>query len=317
MQIAIDYEVLFTKMLDGFALCEMLYDPAGQANDFRYLMVNPAFEKITGLKNAVGKTVKELIPSIEPFWINTYADVVKTGRAICVENEVAALGVIFTVVAYKTGENHFAAVFADVTHQRKAERHLKQMKVNLEDAYEATIEGWSRALDMRDEETEGHSQRVTEMTLKLCRVLGLGDDSLDFVRYGALLHDIGKIGVPDIILKKPGPLNTEEWEIMRQHPSLAFELISPIAFLRPALNIPLYHHERWDGRGYLHGLKGKAIPIEARAFSVVDIYDALTNDRPYRKAWSKEKALNQLKAEREGALDPEIVKIFLEQQGGG
>ena len=183
-------------------------------------------------------------------------------------------------------------------------------------AYEKTIEGWSRALDLRDKETEGHTQRVTEMTLRLARAMGLSESELIHIRRGALLHDIGKMGVPDSILLKPDQLTAEEWEAMRKHPSLACEMLLPIEYLRPALDIPYCHHEKWDGTGYPRGLKGKAIPLSARIFAIVDVYDALTNDRPYRKAWTREKTLDYIKEQASKHFDPSIVQIFLilEQQ---
>jgi putative nucleotidyltransferase with HDIG domain len=151
-------------------------------------------------------------------------------------------------------------------------------------AYDATIEGWSRAMDLRDRETEGHSQRVAETTVQLARLLGLPDQNLVHVRRGALLHDIGKMGVPDEILQKVGPLTDAEWVVMRRHPVMAYEMLAHIRYLEPALEIPYCHHEKWDGSGYPRGLQGDRIPLAARVFAVVDVYDALTANRPYRPA---------------------------------
>ncbi|MDP1713349.1 MAG: PAS domain S-box protein [Anaerolineales bacterium] len=178
-------------------------------------------------------------------------------------------------------------------------------------AYDATIEGWSRALDLRDKETEGHSQRVTALTLKLARASGMTEAELVHVRHGALLHDIGKMGVPDHILLKPGSLTDEEWVAMRKHPQLAFELLSPIAYLRDALDIPYCHHEKWDGTGYPRGLKGEQIPLSARIFAIVDAWDALRSDRPYRVAWSREKVIEHIKAGSGSHFDPQVVDAFL------
>jgi putative nucleotidyltransferase with HDIG domain len=158
-------------------------------------------------------------------------------------------------------------------------------------AYDANVRGWGLALDLRDKETEGHTLRVEELSVKLARQMGIQGDALMYLRWGALLHDIGKMGIPDHILLKPGPLDDDEWVIMRTHPVKACELLEPISFLRPALDIPHYHHERWDGTGYPDGLKGVEIPLPARIFAVVDVWDALTSDRPYRPAWPEEKAL--------------------------
>src|SRR4030095_309227 len=148
--------------------------------------------------------------------------------------------------------------------------------------YDSTIEGWSRALDLRDRETEGHTIRVTEMTLKIARIAGMADAELVHLKRGALLHDIGKMGIPDAILLKPDKLETEEWVIMRRHPVYAYELLLPIEYLQPSLDIPYCHHEKWDGSGYPRGLKGEQIPLAARLFAVIDVWDALRSDRPYR-----------------------------------
>lgn len=181
-------------------------------------------------------------------------------------------------------------------------------------AYDTTLEGWSHALDLRDKETEGHTQRVTEMTLKLARKLGISDAELVHLRRGALLHDIGKMGVPDNILLKPGALTEEEWVIMKKHPVYAYELLYPIPFLRKALDIPYCHHEKWDGSGYPNGLKRDEIPLSARIFAVIDVWDALTSDRPYRKAWSREKTREHILAGSGSHFDPRVVEAFLQMR---
>jgi PAS domain S-box-containing protein len=189
---------------------------------------------------------------------------------------------------------------------------LQRSNSNLAAAYETTIEGWSRALDLRDKETEGHSKRVTEMTMQLGRVLGLSDEEILNVRHGALLHDIGKMGVPDHILLKPGSLTDEEWEIMKRHPVYAYDLLYPIKQLHSALDIAYCHHENWDGSGYPRGLKGTQIPLAARIFAVVDVWDALRSDRPYRKGWPDDKALEHIRSLSGKQFDPQVVEAFLE-----
>ena len=179
-------------------------------------------------------------------------------------------------------------------------------------AYDETIEGWATALELRDMETEGHSRRVTDLTIELAQKLGINDkDELLNIRYGALLHDIGKIGVPDNILNKPGKLTEEEWETMKMHPTLAFKWFSSIEYLKPALTIPYCHHERWDGTGYPRGLKAEEIPFAARIFAVIDVWDALLSDRPYRKAWTKEDTLKHIQNESGKHFDPRVVEEFL------
>jgi HD-GYP domain-containing protein (c-di-GMP phosphodiesterase class II) len=178
-------------------------------------------------------------------------------------------------------------------------------------AYDETIEGWSRAMELRDRETEGHTRRVTELTVELAQRMGLPDEMIVHIRRGVMLHDVGKIGVPDNILHKPGPLTEPEMEIMRRHSRLAYELIAPIAYLQPALDIPYCHHEKWDGTGYPRGLKGDQIPQTARLFAVVDVYDALTSDRPYRRHWTEQKAVHYILAQSGKHFDPAVVELFL------
>jgi len=190
--------------------------------------------------------------------------------------------------------------------------NLQHSNNELFQAYDATIEGWSHALDLRDKETEGHSLRVTEMTLDLARKFSFTDEQLIYIRWGALLHDIGKMGIPDSILLKPDKLSDQEWERMKQHPVFAFEMLSPITYLKSSLDIPYCHHEKWDGTGYPRALKGEVIPLAARLFAVVDVWDALRSDRPYRKAWTIEKTLEHIKSLSGTHFDPKVVEYFLE-----
>ena len=186
----------------------------------------------------------------------------------------------------------------------------------LQQSYDATLQGWVHALDLRDKETEGHTLRVTELTLRLAREMGMSEAELEHARRGALLHDIGKIGVPDRILLKPEALTEEEWEIMRKHPVYVYELLSPIMYLRPALDIPYYHHEKWDGTGYPRGLKGEQIPLAARIFAVVDVWDALQFDRPYRKAWPEQQMREYIQEQAGIHFDPQVVEMFLRLKNG-
>ena len=188
---------------------------------------------------------------------------------------------------------------------------LQKSNLELSLGYDQTIVGWSKTLEMRDDETEGHSQRVADLTVKLARAMGVDADELVHFRRGALLHDIGKMNIPDAILLKPGKFNDEEWGIMKMHTEYAYEFLSPISFLKPALDIPRYHHEKWDGSGYQAELKGTQIPLAARVFAVVDVYDALLSDRPYRKAWPKEKIIDHIKSQSGSHFDPEIVDTFI------
>ena len=179
-------------------------------------------------------------------------------------------------------------------------------------AYDATLEGWSLALEMRDHDTDEHTNRVTELTVALARRMGISESELDNIRRGALLHDIGKMGIPDAILRKPDVLSESEWETMKTHPELAYQFLSKIDYLNSAIDIPLCHHEKWDGTGYPRSLKGEEIPLIARIFAVVDVFDALISDRPYRKAWQREIALDYIRNQSGKHFDPKAVEEFLE-----
>ena len=190
-------------------------------------------------------------------------------------------------------------------------RDLQKTNVELSMAYDATIEGLSRALDLRDKETEKHTQRVSETTVKLAAQLGVADANLVHIRRGAILHDIGKVAIPDRILFKPGPLAEDEWNVMRRHPGIAVDLLSSVSYLTPALEIPHWHHEKWDGTGYPDHLQGETIPYSARLFALVDVYDALTSNRPYRGAWSKQDTLHYIESQAGKHFDPAIVPKFV------
>ena len=210
-----------------------------------------------------------------------------------------------------SGWQEFQASSRNITERKEAEEQLQHAHADLQDAYDRTIEGWVRALDLRDRETEGHTQRVTNMTEKLARGLGYTDEEIVHIRRGALLHDMGKMGIPDEILQKPGPLTDDEWVIMRRHPEMAHQMLSKIQYLKEAIIIPYYHHERWDGSGYPHKLKGEEIPLQARMFAVVDVWDALTSDRPYRKRMPQNEVIEYLHKEAGRLFDPQVVEKFI------
>jgi PAS domain S-box-containing protein len=219
----------------------------------------------------------------DPEWLQ-FLDTVATDAAIAIDN---------------------AVLFED----------LQRLNRELVIAYDATLEGWGRALELRDEETEGHTERVTELTLRLARAMGVSETDLVHIRRGSFLHDIGKIGIPDRVLFNTEALTEEEREVMRLHPVYAFRILQPIRFLRPALDIPYCHHEHWDGSGYPRGLKGEQIPLAARIFSVVDVWDALTSNRRYHPGWSKEEAREHVRAGAGTQFDPAAVEAFLRLVG--
>jgi PAS domain S-box-containing protein len=236
----------------------------------------------------------------------TNENTAKDGRSIILETSgTPILDEDGTLLGYRGTDT-------DITERKKSEEALKKSAEDLREAYDATLQGWSNALELRESATAGHSQRVVLLSLEIAKVLKFNEVELANIQRGALLHDIGKMGIPDIILLKPGPLTEDEWGIMRQHPLLAYQMLSKIPYLTPSLDIPHYHHEKWDGTGYPHGLKGEEIPIAARIFAVVDVWDALTSDRPYRVAWSNKKALDYIKTQSGFHFDPRIVEIFVE-----
>lgn len=211
----------------------------------------------------------------------------------------------------------------DITAMKELENELRKLNrelvervdartLELANAYDHMLEGFARALELRDKETEGHSRRVTENSLKLAQRLGIEGQALEEIRSGAILHDIGKISIPDSILHKPGRLTPEERRIVEEHPLTAYKLLSPIAFLKKALEIPYCHHEKWDGTGYPRGLKGEEIPLAARIFAVVDVWDALSNDRSYNKAWPREQIIEYFVEQSGKHFDPQIAGLFLE-----
>lgn len=290
--------------------------------DGRMLYVSPASKTILGYtpEELIGKMSFDLVHEedrehiqgmfrqapMNTTYTATYRAQHKDGHYIWLETSARA------ILDRNTNEvTEIQSASRDVTARKRAEEELQLAHNQLREAYEKTIEGWVRALDLRDRETEGHTQRVTELTLKVAAQVGFTDEEMSHIKRGALLHDMGKIAIPDEILQKPGPLSEVEWEKMRQHPMYAYEMLSPIAYLHPALEIPFYHHERWNGTGYPHGLKGEQIPLSARLFAIVDVWDALCSDRPYRKKLPREQVIAYLK-EKSGILfDPKLVEIFL------
>ncbi len=290
----------------------------------RFLYVSPAVRSMLGYewRDLLGKAALDLIhpedlakikvmlrvrPRNNSIYTLSYRARQKNGDYVWLETSARA------ILDEQTGallEVHAAS--RDITERKRAEGALQDAHYELQEAYDRTIEGWIRALDLRDRETEGHTQRVTEMVLRVAGALGLPESDIVHIRRGALLHDIGKIAIPDEITKKTGPLSDKEWGEMRKHPTYAFEMLSPITYLRPALDIPYCHHERWDGSGYPRGLKGEQIPLTARMFAIVDVWDALITDRPYRKASSQEEVVAYLKKEAGQLFDPHLVELFLD-----
>lgn len=196
----------------------------------------------------------------------------------------------------------------------KTNLELERAYMELGIAYEATLRGWVVALEKRDKETEGHTRRVTVLTQRLAQKMGVDRESLEHITRGAMLHDVGKMAISDVILRKEGKLTAEERVIMEKHPVYAYEMLHTIEFLHPAIDIPYYHHEKWDGTGYPHGLKGEEIPFAARVFAVIDVWDALTSKRPYHEAKPYEEVRRMIKADSGKHFDPQVVEAFLDME---
>lgn len=308
------HKVLFEHMIDGLAYCRIIYEQ-GQAVDWEYVSVNPAFELQTGLRDVADRRASELIPGIHtsnPHLLETYARVARTQQHERFEEYLPGLDMWFDLSVYSFEPHTFVAVFQNTTTKKKLIHELEKANSEILHYYDETLQSWSKALEYRDKETIGHSLRVVELAADLARAMGFGDGELVEFRRGALLHDIGKMGVSDVILHKPGKLDAEEIELMRQHPQIAYDILYPIEFLEGcALDIPYCHHELWDGSGYPRGLKGHEIPQCARLFTVVDVFDAMTSVRPYRIALSKKFTLEYIQAKSGELYDPTIVDAFV------
>ena len=293
------------------------------STDGRMLYVSPASKTILDYEpeELTGSISFNLIHKEDRPWVTrlfekrtgktsytiAYRALHKDGHYVWLESSARA------IFDRNTGEiTEIQTASRDITERKNSEEALQIAHNRLQEAYEKTIEGWVRALDLRDHEIEGHTQRVTELTLRVAAKLGFSDEEMVHIKRGALLHDMGKMAIPDEILQKPGPLNESEWEKMRQHPVYAFEMLSNIAYLHPALEIPFFHHERWDGSGYPRGLKGEDIPLAARMFAIVDVWDALSSDRPYRKKLPHKQVIAYLREKSGTLFETKLVNIFLE-----
>jgi len=293
------------------------------ASDGKVLYVSPASETILGYKpeELTGTISFDIVHADDRAFVKnlfngnqfsvsntvTYQALHKSGHYVWLESSTRA---ILDPKTETLSEIQIAS--RDITERKISEKALQDAHGDLQEAYQRTIEGWVRALDLRDRETEGHTQRVTELTIKVAKARGFSDEELTHIRRGALLHDMGKMGIPDEILQKPGPLDEAEWEKMRRHPVYAYEMLSPITYLHPALDIPYCHHERWDGSGYPRGLKGEEIPLVARLFAIVDVWDALCSDRPYRKKMPQQEVIAYLREKSGQLFEPSLVDLFLE-----
>jgi PAS domain S-box-containing protein len=239
-------------------------------------------------------------------WMHRDGRVIWTEQRISVHKSSDGRPVEIHGIARNITVRHLAEIEGEKLAAEKDEIIRK-----LSQSFEKTIEGWALSLELRDRDSQGHSMRVADLTVRTAAALGVSGEALDQIRRGALLHDIGKLGIPDSILQKPGPLTENEWFVMRIHPAYAYQILDPIEFLRPSIDIPYYHRERWDGSGYPHGLQGEKIPLPARIFAVVDVWEALNSDRPYRPAWEPKKVAQFLQEQAGVKFDPHVVDVFL------
>ena len=301
------YKSLFENMINGFAHCHAIYNDAGKMIDWVYVLVNASFEEQTGLHNAQGKRVSEVIPNLlieDADLFSRYERVAKGGGQERFEQYLKTLGIWFDVSVYSVEADTFSVVFENITDQ-------KHHDFKLAEANEEVLMAFVRSSESRNKETGDHAVRVTKLAVQMAEVVGITGEALMNIRRGALLHDVGKISIPDNILLKEGRLTDDEYAIMKRHSQFAFDVLYPIKYLRPAIDIPYCHHEKWDGTGYPRGLKGKEIPLAARLFSIVDVWDALTNDRPYRKAWAEGVVIEHIKQRSGKNFDPALVETFL------
>jgi len=288
----------------------------------RIIKENPAFHFLVGyigIERRQSTNIFDYLPSHQHFVFSTHLEMIaKDGvpsthlEGMLIRQEGKEFPVKISFGEYQRQPKPIIQLFIqDITDYRVSEEQTIQAQIELELSYTATLDGWSRALELRDRETEGHSERVCEKTIEIALRIGIGIEKLTHIRHGALLHDIGKMAIPDSILFKPGPLSVQERRIMEQHTTYAYHLLSPVKYLQPALNIPFSHHERWDGSGYPQHLKGEEIPLEARVFTIIDVWDALNSNRPYRKAWPTDRTKEYIWDNREIQFDPAIVNEFL------
>ena len=313
------FKSLFENMQNGCGHCICKYDENGKLIDYFHELANQAYINIVGI-DPRQKWVSEIFPNLRdesPEVFKVFERVSHQGKSETFETYNQQTQAWYKLSVFCLDEGTVTVVFSDITDHKVENKTILEMSRKIESAYEETINGFIWALRMRDHSSEDHSRRVVEMTGRLARRLGVPEDEVKQMERGALLHDIGKLLIRDNILQKTDALSEEEKESMRRHTVLAHRLLQPIAFISPiAHDIPHHHHERWDGKGYPDGLKGTDIMLGSRIFAVVDNWDALTSDRPYRQAWSDSFTLQYIQNEAGELFDPTVVKEFVKMMDG-
>lgn len=303
------YRSLFDNMLNGFAYCRMLYEE-GRPSDFVYLNVNGAFETLTGLKNVVGKKVSEVIPGIrqtDPGLFEVYGRVVASGVPERSEIFVASLQMWFSVSVYRPESGHFVVIFDSISERKKAEAKIADYVKLLEGSMEGTLQAVSNMVELRDPYTSGHERRVGVIAADIAREMGWGEDRCKNLRLIGLVHDIGKIAIPAEILSKPSRLTPLEYDMIKGHAELGYQILKDMKFPLPIAEIIREHHERMDGSGYPQGLKGEQILPEARILAVADVLESMSSHRPYRASLGMEVALKEIEDHRETLYDAAVV----------
>lgn len=306
--------LLLNNMLEGVCFSQIIYDKIGNPIDYRFLEVNSAFEKLTGLKRkeVIGKTITEILPKSEKYWIDNFREVGATQKPIHFHNFHQEIGKHYEYYAFSSSKDKFTVVFSDITKQKNAVEELDKYQKLKFGLTNHIIISLTNLLEIHDCYTKNHSENVANLSKKLAENLNLSEEMIDRVYYAGLVHDIGKTIISKKILTKKDPLSEAEFNDIKKHPVIGFMSLNTSPDLKRIAKIVLYHHEKWNGKGYPHRLKGNEIPLESRIISLVDAYDAMISNRPYRKALSDDYVINEIKAQSGHQFDPHITKFFLD-----
>jgi PAS domain S-box-containing protein/putative nucleotidyltransferase with HDIG domain len=320
------YRNLFEEMDEGFCVIEMLYDPDGKAVDYRFVEINPAFEKQTGLQQALGKTIRQMVPNHDAHWFEIYGKVARTGESIRFESRTDATQRHYDVYAFRVGEDRSQRVgilFNDITVRKNSEEALLNSLSSLKKAVGTTIQVMVSAVEARDPYTAGHQIRVADLACSIAMEMGLPQEIIDGIGMAGSIHDIGKLSIPAEILSKPTKLSEIEFSLIKEHARQGYEILKDVETPRPLAEIVYQHHERKDGSGYPRNLKGDEILIEARILAVADVVEAMASHRPYRPGLGIDKALEEIEKNRGISYDHTVadacLKLFREKgfQFGG